>query len=134
MKYSFYILLFCSLFTACKQSNQEIKERIITADSVAVNFFPGDGSMDTVIAVKIIRDKQQITKLATLISDEKTPRDFKCGYDGSLHFFKLNKVIQDVDFRMDDNNCMYFSFLQQGRHEATRLSSEAKELISSFRK
>ena len=119
--------------TACKQPNEPLKQRIAAADSVAVNYYSGDGTMDTVIAVRIIRNKQQIVDLATHISEEAAKRDFKCGFDGSLHFFKMNKVIQDVDFRMGDEDCMYFTFMQFGKLEATRLSPAAKTLIESIK-
>ena len=110
-----------------------MKERLISADSVAVNFFAGDGTMDTVVAVRFIRNKEQVAELATLISDHKVKPDFNCGYDGSLHFFKLNKVIQDVYFRMEEKDCMYFTFMQYGKQEASRLSPTAKELIRSVK-
>lgn len=89
--------------------------------------------MDTVVAVKIVRDKQKIDKLADYVGKRSAERNFKCGYDGSLHFFKMNQVIQDIDFRMNDADCMYFFFSQQGKFEATALSEDAKELINSFR-
>ena len=118
---------------ACKQVNEPLKQHIVSADSVAVNYYSGDGTMDTVVAVRIIRNKQQIAELATHISEEAAKRDFKCGFDGSLHFFKMNKVIQDVDFRMGDKDCMYFTFMQFGKLEATRLSPAAKALIESLK-
>ena len=133
MKYWWFFLGAVFSITACKQPNEPLKERIASADSVAVNYYSGDGTMDTVVAVRIIRNKQQITELATHISEEAVKRDFKCGFDGSLHFFKMNKVIQDVDFRMGDKDCMYFTFMQFGKLEATRLSPAAKTLIESLK-
>ena len=90
--------------------------------------------MDTVVAVKIISDKMIITQLADLISTNAMSDIYKCGYDGSLHFFKQNKVIQDINFRMNDVNCMQFSFLQDGELAATKLTPEAKQLLESVRK
>ncbi|MEI9933577.1 MAG: hypothetical protein WDM71_01695 [Ferruginibacter sp.] len=49
------VLLFAvSLFTlsACHFSNKEIKEVTTDADSVAINYFKGDGTIDSVITVK----------------------------------------------------------------------------------
>ena len=132
MKYWFIIGAVLSV-TACKQPNEPLKERIASADSVAVNYYSGDGTMDTVVAVRIIRNKQQIADLAMHISEETVKRNFKCGLDGSLHFFKMNKVIQDVDFRMGDKDCMYFTFMQLGKLEATQLSPAAKTLIESLK-
>ncbi len=134
MKHIFYIFSTVGILMACNHPNKEIKALIINSDSVAVNYFKGDGTMDTVVAVKITRDKQKIVQLATFISGRSVEANYKCGYDGSLHFFKMNKVIQDIDFRMNADGCMYFYFLQYGKPRATALSQEAKELIISFRK
>ncbi|MDN3658470.1 hypothetical protein QWZ08_22695 [Ferruginibacter paludis] len=110
-----------------------LQERIITADSVAINFFKGDGTMDTVVVVKIIRDKKTITSLSNAISASTTKPDLKCGYDGSLHFFKNNMVLQDIDFRMNDATCKYFTFKQAGELKATVLSDEASRLLQDIR-
>lgn len=91
--------------------------------------------MDTVVMVKIIKDRQKIGQLATFIAERPLKRDIlKCGLDGSLHFFKMNKVVQDIEFRMGKPDCMYFSFLDQGSTQVTNLTGAAKELINSFRK
>lgn len=102
---------------------------------MAINYFKGDGTMDTVIAVKIIRDKQAIEQMATLIAERPIVKSSQCkGYDGSIHFFKMNQVVQDIDFRMEADDCMYFSFLQFGKLQTTALPGEAKNLISSYKK
>lgn len=134
MKNVIGLLIIFALLASCKRNNTKIKERIINADSVAINYFKGDGSMDTVIAVRIIRDKKIIEQLSDLIGGESTQLNMKCGYDGSLHFFKQNRVEQDIDFRMNDKNCMCFSFKQEGRITATVLSPDAKELLEAIRK
>lgn len=130
------IAFFCLLvfFTACKRPNTKIKERISNADSVAINYFKGDGTMDTVIAVKIVQDKKTIGQLSDLINASSAKANIKCGYDGSLHFFKNNMVVQDIDFRMNDMNCMFFTFKQEGMLVATILSPEAKKILESIKK
>ena len=134
MKNVFLLATVVFIFAACDSSNEKIKERIINSDSVAINYFKGDGSMDTVVAVKITRDKKIINQLAGLIAERKGNANYKCGYDGSVHFFKMNSVIQDMDFNMNDANCMHFSFMEQGKPATTVLSSEAKQLLQSLRK
>ena len=122
------------IFTACNSTNKKIKEKISNADSVVINYFKGDGSMDTVIAVKIVRDKKQIDELSNMISASSAKPNLKCGYDGSLHFFKKNMVVQDIDFRMNESACSYFSFKQDGNIAATMLSPEAKQLLEIIKK
>lgn len=113
--------------------NTGIKDFVKDADSVAINFFKGDGSMDSVIKVVIIKDKKQVQHLAGYIEASRTG-DFKCGYDGSLHFFKRDMVLKDVDFRMNDVQCMYFSFVMNDKLYNTVLSAEAKALLENVRK
>ncbi len=127
----FALLIF---FTACKRPNTKIKERINNSDSIAINYFKGDGTMDTVVAVKIVRDKKIIRQLSDLIIASSAEPNLTCGYDGSLHFFKRNMVVQDIDFRMYDVNCMFFTFKQEGIIVATKLLPEAKQLLESIKK
>jgi hypothetical protein len=131
------IILFASLLvclTACHSTNKKLKAITVDADSVAINYFKGDGTLDTVVTVKIIRDRNDINKLSDYISANSTNPDVKCGYDGSLHFFKRDSVVQDIYFRMNDEHCMLFSFLQDGKLSATVLSEDAKQFLETVRK
>ena len=134
MKNLILLLSLFAILSCCNRKNTKIAERITNGDSVAINFFKGDGSMDTVAAVRIVRDKKTIEQLSNLIGASSTELKLKCGYDGSLHFFKQNKVEQDIYFRMNDKDCMCFSFNQNGKTVATILSPEAKELLQVLRK
>ena len=130
------LLLLCILIflVSCRHSNDAISRRISNSDSVAINYFKGDGTMDTVVAIKIIRDQQIIAQLAGFISAQQAEMNYACGFDGSLHFFKMNKVVQDINFGMNAAGCRYFSFVLNGKSQATNLSTAAKELITSLRK
>jgi hypothetical protein len=132
------IFLFASLLvclTACHTgANKNLKQLTVDADSVAINYFKGDGTFDTVVTVKIIRDKNAINKLSGLVSDKSTDPEVKCGYDGSLHFFKRDSVVADIYFRMNDEHCMLFSFLQEGKLTATVLSADAKQFLEKVQK
>jgi hypothetical protein len=90
--------------------------------------------MDTVVAVRIIRDQQIIQQFTELIAAKKTEMNYSCGLDGSLHFFKMNKVVQDIHFGTGTTDCRRFSFVLNGKQQATDLSPAAKELIASLRK
>lgn len=122
------------VFASCNNTNMQIKERISNTDSVAINYFKGDGTMDTVIAVKIVSDKKILQQLSDLIGASAVEVNIKCGYDGSLHFFKKDMVVQDIDFRMNDAMCMVFLFKQEGKIAATVLSPAAKKLLESIKK
>ena len=99
---------------------------------MAINWFKGDGSMDTVTAVKIIKDRNTINQLAKIAGGDVT-ETHNCGYDGSLHFFKMDKVIQDIRFRMNDAQCLHFDFVLDGKRYSTGLNADAKTLLQSLR-
>lgn len=132
MKTILALLLALALF-ACNNTNKAFIEKVADADSVAINYYTGDGKMDTVVAVKVLRDKERMTQLSQFIGNKPTDQN-KCGYDGSLHYFKRGVVLQDVDFRMNDVQCMHFSFLLNGQLYSTALSAEARQLLESVRK
>ena len=133
MKFACLILISAFLLFSCNRANTEITERIAGADSMAINYFSGDGTMDTVVAVVIIRDAKKIEQLAGLIGAHLRESKHRCGYDGSLHFFKNDQVIQDIDFGLGSPDCMYFAFSQAGKRVYTRLTGEAKGMIKEFR-
>ena len=134
MKQSLLIFSLVLIILSCNQSNELIKEQINYSDSVAINYFKGDGTMDTVVAVKIIKDPKIINQLADFVAQKNKDLNYSCGFDGSLHFFKMNKVIQDVNFGMNAAGCSYFSFTLQGKNQSTELSAAAKELIVSLKR
>ncbi len=72
------------------------------ADSLAINYFKGDGIMDTVVRVKMVKDKKVLSQFAEAISEQAVDKTARCGMDGSIHFFKNDVVIKDVLFRMND--------------------------------
>lgn len=128
-------LLFFSavvIFFSCKSSTG-IKEMVATSDSAAINFYKGDGTVDTVVHVTILRNKKEIEELANFIESGPTEGP-NCGYDGSLHFFKNDVVLKDVDFRMNEVACMHFSFVINGKLYSTKLSSAAKAFLQSVSK
>lgn len=127
------IVICCIFFISCKESVTKLTEKVTGADSLAINYFKGDGTMDTVVTVKIISDKAKINQLATLAGGHTT-QNFNCGFDGSLHFFKNSQVIQDIQFRMTDAQCAHFSFILEGKLYNTELSAEAKALLLSLKK
>jgi hypothetical protein len=65
--------------------------------------------MDTVINSIMLKDKSQMNRMAGYI-ETTTTENFKCVYNGSLHFFKRNMVVQHIDFYTDDVRCMHFFY------------------------
>jgi endo-beta-N-acetylglucosaminidase D len=131
---NFSVIIFTALlFSACNQTAKQLKEKIINADSVAINYFKGDGSMDTVVAVKIIKDKQSIEQLTGFITGNPSSVKSNCGYDGSIHYFKNDAVIQDVFFNTSIENCHCFRFILNGKRYSTSLSGEAGKFLFAIK-
>ncbi len=123
------LLLF---FQSCTRPVKELQPLIQGADSVAVNIFTGDGRMDSVRRVHIIRDAAGISKLAGMITAAHAGYQPHCGSDGSLHFFRNNQVVKDIYFRVGTAPCRQFSFQLEGHWTASELNEEAAKLISSW--
>lgn len=117
---------------ACNNTAHQVYDRISDADSVAINYFKGNGTMDTVIAVKIIRDSISINKLTDFVTNDATPVTNTCGVDGSIHFFKNDFVVQDVFFS-GGKDCMQFRFTEQGIKYATELTADARNFLQSLK-
>ena len=120
--------------SSCHHSDKQLKATISNADSIAINYFTGDGKIDTVTAVKIIHDKNIMEQLAAFATASVTDIKSNCGYDGTIHFYKNDNVVQDIKFRMNDEQCMQFTFTEDGNITATKLSQQAKELLESINK
>lgn len=120
------------IMAACNNTAHQLQNRISDADSIAINYFKGDGTMDTVVAVKIIRDSISINKLTGFVTSNATSVTNTCGVDGSIHFFKNDFVVQDVFFS-GGKDCMQFRFTEQGVKYATELTADAKNLLQSLK-
>ena len=131
-----FISLICALFAfaSCHKVDKQLKEKISNSDSVAINYFAGDGKVDSVTSVKIIHSKDTIEQLTDFITASLINIKSNCGYDGSIHFYKNDNVVQDINFRMNDENCRQFSFVEDGNFTATGLSSHAKQLLEEIKK
>ena len=125
------MLLITVLFSCSRPTG--IKEMIVNSDSVAINYFKGDGTADTVTNMIMLRDKGQIGKLANYV-EATTTANYKCGYDGSIHLFKNNIAVKNIDFSFNDTKCMHFSFSIEGKIFNTQLSEEALQFIRLLNK
>jgi hypothetical protein len=132
MKQIILILLAAAGFASCNDTGKQFKERNAGADSIAINFFKTGGNMDTVTAVKIIRNKTTIDELTAIIGASATSINDKCGFEGSIHFFKNDRVIQDVFFSSSES-CRQFLFRLNGRDAATELDDTAREFLSALK-
>jgi len=125
MNKCFLLLVICTGLAACHSSDKELNTLVINSDSAAIIYY---GPADTV-ETRIIRDKQILDKLAGFVSEEKTDHATICGYNGSIHFFKQDSVVQDIYFNIYTNNCNFFIYKKDGKPASTVLLPEAKQLL-----
>jgi hypothetical protein len=129
MKMVVSLLMLCLAGMSCSKRADMLYEKITGSDSAAINYFRGDGAMDTVVKVKIIRDKKLLEQLAQSLSAKITTQAATCGADGSVHFFKFNKVIQDIHFRLGKNECLQCTFTLDGKRWCTQPAANLAELL-----
>lgn len=130
-----YVAIIIILVAAsCNNVHQPTRTLLENTDSIAINYFTGDGKMDSVTKLYIIKDKIAIANIvqhatASVFTNKKT-----CGYDGSLHFFKSNRVVLDIWFKKNDPLCNAFEFVYNGKLVHTKLTSEMATMLHSFQK
>lgn len=134
MKNLLLLLIVVIITASCRHHYKELNLQLAVADSVAINYFKGDGTMDTVTLVKIVKDKNTIQQVAEMITANGSAETKNCGVDGSIHFFKNDRVIKDADFRMNDDACMHFALKdEQGEAINTELTAAAKQLLEALK-
>jgi hypothetical protein len=134
MKFFAALVIITLVVLSCNNVHQPTRTLLNNTDSIAINYFTGDGKMDSVTAVCIIKDKETIENIiqqatASIFTKKKT-----CGYDGSLHFFKSNRVVLDMWFKKIDPTCNAFEFTYDGKLVHTTLTSEMATMLHSFKK
>lgn len=132
MKWFVCCLVLVLITESCQYKNTGLQQRLEQADSAAINFFKGDGSMDTVVAVRIIRDKAQLTQLNQFLSEKSVTVTAGCGEDASVHYFKGGVVMQDVYIGSQRNNCNRCYFVLNGERQSTQLSNDARSFFQQL--
>lgn len=107
------ILSVTILGTSCSSPDKAWRDRLVNVDSIAINFFPGDGTMDPVVRVKVIRDAATIDSVRQWVTAEQASKPAKpCGPQASFHFFAMGKVMHDAEVGIA--NCGLIQYRWQG--------------------
>lgn len=111
------------LLASCSRSDTAWRERMVQIDSVAINFFPGDGTMDSVTKVMVVRDTATIDSIRKWMTAEKSSKPSKpCGPQASFHFFAMGKVMHDAEVTTSD--CGLIQYRWQGQTYFNKLPGE----------
>ena len=66
--------------------------------------------------------------------DRKASKEYKCGYDGSLIFFKGGKAVLPVVFKYKDAACRHFLFELDGKVQSTQMNQEGADFLATLEK
>ena len=113
------VTLVVYFFSSCAQPDKAWRERLVNIDSVAINFFAGNGSMDSVVGVTVVRDAATIDSIRQWITAEQAkPSNEPCGPQASMHFFGMGKVMHDAEWGIA--SCGLVQYRWQGQTQYTR--------------
>lgn len=134
MKVNVAIVIILFILTACNNVHQPTRMLLENADSIAINYFTGDGKMDSVTQVYMLKDKVVIANIIQQTTSSIFTNNDVCGYDGSLHFFKNNRVVLDMWFKKNNTKCNAVEFTYNGKLIHTKLTNEMAAILTSFQK
>ncbi len=123
------IFIITLLFFASCSQNSAVSKKLSGCDSLVVNFYAAQS--DSVTRSVATAEKKAIRRLAEFVSAKETEQ-FKCGYDGSLHFFEKGKMVSDVSFKFSDEGCRHFLLDVEGKLSSTKMSNEAADFLKSL--
>lgn len=118
-------------FASCSGPDKILQDRLTQVDSVAINFFSGDGSMDTVVGVTILRDRKEIDSLVKEAAQASIQVDKPCAPQASMHFFSRGQVIQDLEVGIA--GCDHLSYLHQGKRRTTSIGQSLQNRLINWR-
>jgi hypothetical protein len=126
MKPVFCIL--CSIILLACGSSPLVKH-LDGSDRVAVQFkYPGT---DSVIKVVEATQRYAVEKLLRF-ADGKESKQFKCGYDGNMLFYKNGVLTGDIAFNYNTDGCHHFLHMVDGKLTATEMNNEAVDFLRSL--
>lgn len=109
--------------------NSDVSKKLSGCDSLVVNFYAPQS--DSIVKSVAATEKKAIQRLSDFVSAKETEL-FKCGYDGSLHFFEKGKMVSDVSFKYANDSCRHFLLDVKGELIATKMSQEAADFLKSL--
>lgn len=126
----FFLLLLTGLFSfSCIQS--PIKQSFSKADSLVIHF---KNEQEAVVTKTIQTTETKAIKKIVKFIDGKTTEEFNCGFDGKMFFYNNGQRIQEVDFNMQDETCIHFVLLLNGKIIRTKMNPEAVDFFTALEK
>lgn len=123
----FFVLIFCSCEDSIKAS---LDKQISGTDMIKIYFNDKMGKPIGKDNIVTIQDKEIIAKMMQAITDETSP-EYKCGYTGTIEYFKENKSILVGEFNSMPE-CSHIIFRLKKDMYSKKLSPESLVILNKY--
>lgn len=125
-------ILFCSMVVllclSCGKPSA-VSKKLSGCDSLAITF--NVHNSDSIMNIVNTTEKKAIRKLANFLKGDNTMQ-YKCGYDGSMVFYRKREKLMAVVFNYSENGCRNFLYDMENILISTRMSNEAASFLESL--
>ena len=123
----FLTVIFCSCDDSIKAS---LDKQLSGTDMIKLYFYDKTGKLTNKNDIITVQDKDIIAKLQQAITEETAPEN-KCGYTGSMEFFKAGKSLLTSEFNTMPE-CSHIIFRLKNNMYSKKLSPESIIIISKY--
>ena len=121
------VVIFCSCDDSIKAS---LDKQIAGTDMIKLYFYDKTGKLTNKNDIVTIQDKDIINKLLQAITEESAPEN-KCGYTGSMEYFKGGKSILTSEFN-SMLECSHIIFRLKDNMYSKKLSPESILILNKY--
>jgi hypothetical protein len=130
MRLLIFILSFI-LFSCDNSVEDKLEDITENSDKVEIFFYNGmESNIDDKSKIVVISDKNEIERIMKFVSSEDTP-EYKCGYNGSISFFKENVLLLEMEFNIEVQ-CNHFSFILNSAIFYKEMTGEGRSYLENL--
>jgi hypothetical protein len=134
MKFIFKIVLLFTVVIFCSCEDDSIKasldKQLAGTDMIKLYFYDKTGKLTNKNNIVTVQDKEIIGKLMQAITDE-TAEDNKCGFTGTMEYFKENKSTLVVEFNSLPE-CAHGIFRLKDNMFSKKLTPESLIILNKY--
>ncbi len=126
------ILFLVILFSSCEEDSirASLDKQLAGADMIKLYFNDRTGKPIGKDNIITIQDKEITGKLIQAITDETTP-EYKCGYTGTIEYFKENRSILTGEFNSMPG-CSHIVFRLKKNMHSKKLTPESLIILNKY--
>lgn len=134
MKFVLKIILLFTVVIFCSCEDDSIKasldKQLAGTDMIKLYFYDKTGKLTNKNNIITVQDKEIIGKLMQAITDETAP-DSKCGFTGTMEYFKENKSILVAEFNSLPE-CAHVIFRLKNNMFSKKLTPESLIILNKY--